>query len=175
MSKYLKVKEQKTFKVPLQSEVSDFIKLKKNWPQKFCEYYAERFWNFYESNGWKVSGRALMKSWESAFYAQWQTLKFKEDIDFMNRCIVTDPTIPADKKGSSYMNTCLAEHVKHWDKIIDENYAKVYDYMKDHSLIKMTGEEKQKAIRYADGNVIKGKALCVKIIFDRMVTHNEVF
>ena len=27
---------------------------------------AERFWNHYESNGWKVGGRSAMKDWKAA-------------------------------------------------------------------------------------------------------------
>lgn len=74
------------FKIPLQTEIQVYIKEKKGWPESFCIYYAERFWNFYASNGWKVSGKTAMKNWQAAFNANWQNLKFKEDIDMLQRC-----------------------------------------------------------------------------------------
>jgi hypothetical protein len=163
------------FKIPMQSEVSKYIREKKNWPQKFCDHYAERFWNFYNSNGWKVSGRAAMKSWESAFNSNWQDLKYKNDIEFLNKCIAEDPTIPKDVKGNAYLNTCLSIYGKTWDKIEDSTLAVVYDYMKERRLILMTDPEKELAKRVAAGDVVKGKAKCIKIIFDRMITNNQIF
>lgn len=74
------------FKIPLQTEIQVYMKERKGWPASFILYYAERFWNFYQSNGWKVSGRAPMKDWKAAFNSQWQTLKFKEDVDMFQRC-----------------------------------------------------------------------------------------
>lgn len=74
-----------SFKIPLQSEIQAYMKAKKNWPDQFCAYYAERFWGFYASNGWKVSGRAAMRDWKAAFNSQWQHLKFKEDIEMLAR------------------------------------------------------------------------------------------
>lgn len=73
------------FKIPLQTEIQAYMRDKKGWPEQFCIYYAERFWGFYASNGWKVSGKAAMKDWKAAFNSQWQNLKFKEDIDMLQR------------------------------------------------------------------------------------------
>src|SRR5882724_11869750 len=75
----------KPFKIPLQSEVEKYIKEKKGWADEFVRYYADRFYNFYMSNGWKVSGRAQMKDWKAAFNSQWQNLKFKEDTEMFNK------------------------------------------------------------------------------------------
>jgi hypothetical protein len=166
----------KPFKIPLQSEVIVFIKEKKNnWPQKFVEYYADRFWNFYQSNGWKVSGRAAMKNWHAAFNSQWQHLQYKQDIDFLNKCLAQEPNIPQTTRQAAFLNSCLADHLKHWDKIPEIQYAEIYDYMKNSKMIKMTDEEKEDAKRLCNGNVIKGKAMCVKFIFNRMITNNEHF
>jgi len=166
----------KPFKIPLQSEVIVYIKEKKSsWPQKFVDYYAEKFWNFYQSNGWKVSGRAAMKNWQAAFTANWQNLKFKEDIDFFNKCIQQEPTIPKTTRQNAFLNTCLSDHLKHWDKIQEKQYADIYDFMKENQMIKMTDQEKKDAKNFCNGDVIKGKALAVKSIFNRMINNNENF
>lgn len=165
----------KAFSIPLQTEVERYIKEKKGWPEKFVTYYAARFWNFYQSNGWKVSGRAAMKDWKAAFNSQWQTLKFKEDIDFMNKCMSKDPQTNGATKEICYLNDVLTDHKNHWDKIPDERYATIYDYMKERKIIVMTQEEKENAKKFCNGSVIKGKALAVRMIFDRMITNNERF
>lgn len=51
------------FKKPSLKEVTDLFK------EKGYEYLAENFYNYYESNGWKI-GRNPMKSW-TATVAQW--------------------------------------------------------------------------------------------------------
>lgn len=162
------------FKIPLQSEVERYMKEKKSWPEKFCSYYAERFYNFYMSNGWKVSGRAAMKDWKAAFNSQWQTLKFKEDIDFFNSCR-NGTNAPQGTQEALFLNERLNDHRKRWDKIQDGEYASIYDWMKERKLIKMTLEEKEQAKQYCNGNVVKGKALAVRLIFNRMITNAEHF
>lgn len=171
----LKLTMNKPFKIPLQSEVVVFIKEKSNWPQKFCEYYAEKFWSHYNSNGWKVSGKAAMKSWTSAFLCNWQQPRFKEDVDFLNKCIAEDPSIPSKEKQPSQLNWWLTQYTKHWDKITDQQLASMYDYMKERKVLKMTPEEKDQVKKNCNGDVTKGKALCIKIIFNKMITNNEHF
>lgn len=163
------------FKIPLQSEVEVYIKEKKGWPPKFCEYYAHRFWNFYQSNGWKVSGKAAMKDWKAAFNSQWQSLKFKEDVDFLNSCLAKDPQTPRETKEIAYLNDLINDYRTKWDKITESQLANVYDYLKERRLIKMTEQEKIDAKTFCNGDVMKGKALAVKMIFDRMITNHEYF
>jgi hypothetical protein len=161
------------FKIPMQSEVARYMKEKKGWPETFCAYYAEKFWNFYTSNGWKVSGRAAMKNWQSAFCSNWQSIKFKEDVEMLNKCIANDNTISSKDKQPSVLNNWLTQHLKHWDKITDEMYAEMYDYMKPLKIIQLTDQQKKTA--KAMGNIIAGKAYCVKTIFDQMITYNVRF
>lgn len=47
-------------KIPTLLEVSNYFIL------KGMESEAENFYDYYESNGWKVGGRAPMKKWEAA-------------------------------------------------------------------------------------------------------------
>lgn len=75
----------KRFSIPLQTEVSKYIKEKKGWPDNFCVHYGEKFWNHYQASGWKLSSGNLIKDWKACFNAQWQTLKFKEDIELLNQ------------------------------------------------------------------------------------------
>jgi len=163
-----------SFQIPLQTEIEKHIKEKKGWPEQFCRYYAERFWNFYNSNGWKVSGRAAMKSWQSAFAAQWQTLKFKEDIEFLNKCMSKEPSINGATREICYLNDCLVDYRKNYDSIPKERYVALYDYLKEKKLIRMTRAEIE-SVKEFYNDVRKGKEMCIKIIFDRMITNGERF
>lgn len=174
------------FKIPLQSEVQAYIQEKKGWPEKFCKYYAERFWSFYQSNGWKVSGRAAMKDWKAAFNGQWQVLKFTEDITFLNSCIkegqekkVTGGQAPpqADmtKDTLTYIDEILAFYEKNWEKVEEVRLASCYDWLKDNKLMRITKEEGARAKENCNGDPMKGKAICVKILFDKLITHGTTF
>lgn len=163
------------FKIPLQSEVEVYIKEKKQWPESFLRYYSERFWNHYQASGWKLSSGNAMKDWRAAFNSNWQTLKFKEDIEFLTRCMSKDPMTPQGTKEIAYLNDCLNNHRKSWDKITESQYAFIYDFMKEKKMIKMTQAEKDNAKQFCNGDIVKGKALAVKMIFDRMITQHESF
>lgn len=164
------------FKIPLQSEVQGYIKEKKNWPEKFCKFYAERFWNFYQSNGWKVSGKAPMKDWKAAFNGQWQTLKFKEDIDMLNACTRSEKETvgtapgPNTDRTLAYMDEVMAYYEKNYDKVEPVRLASCYDTLKEYGLMKITKEEGLLAKTNCGGDLVKGKAMCVKILFDKLIT-----
>lgn len=163
-----------SFKIPLQSEVASYMKERKNWPMPFCVYYAERFWNFYQSNGWKVSGRALMKDWKAAFNSQWQSLKFPEDLSMLAKCI--NGAKPEPQKNGTTLNDALTFYYKYWDKITDDWYVPIYNLMKEKRLIVLTEDEKALAKKLGEKNgVAAGKAYCVKAIFDKMRLYGRSF
>lgn len=58
---YSSRKTQKRFSPPSQNEVVDFFKEKKANTEE-----AEKFFNHFESNGWKVGGKTPMKNWQAA-------------------------------------------------------------------------------------------------------------
>lgn len=157
----------------MQSEVAAYMKEKKGWPERFCSYYAERFWNHYQSNGWKVSGRAAMKDWKAAFNSQWQNLKFSEDVAMLTKCRANDGTINGVEKRGDVLNNWLNEYKRNWDKIPDEVLAKMYDYMKPLGVIKIT--EEQREIARKKPTIIVGKAYVVKTVFDEMITYGRQF
>lgn len=165
----------KIFSIPLQSEIEAYIREKKGWPQKFCEYYAHRFWNNYQASGWKLSNGNAMKDWRAAFNSQWQNLRYKEDIDFFNKCMAKEPSLPQGTREIAYLNDVLNDYRTRWDKIPESQYAFIYDYLKERRMVKMTQEEKENAKAFCNGDIVKGKALAVKMIFDRMITNNESF
>lgn len=128
------------FKIPLQSEVAAYIKEKMKWPDEFCQYYAEKFWSHYQSNGWKVSGKAAMKDWTAAFASQWKTLKWKEDIDKYNELIKGAKIIqmkspPSDEIG--ILDRLMGIYIKHPADISLEKLGTTgdaYETIKKHRL-----------------------------------------
>lgn len=175
------------FKVPLQSEVQAYIQEKKGWPEKFCKHYAEKFWDHYQSNGWKVSGKAAMKDWQAAFRSQWQTLKFIEDINFLNACIreksegkpqangqqpatVGQAPGPTTEGNLMYMDEVMAYYGNNHFEVPDIRLASCYDTLKDYKLMRLTKEESELIRTTYKEDIVKGKAGCVKILFDKLIT-----
>jgi hypothetical protein len=173
------------FKVPLQSEVQAYIKEKKGWPDKFCQHYADKFWNYYNSNGWKVGNKAPMKDWKSAFNAQWQVLKFKDDIDFLNACLKSQQEQPRgttaapapDQEQSTlmYIDEIMAYYEKNWEQVEEVRLASCYDWLKENKLMRISPEEGLRAKQSCNGDTMKGKAICVKILFEKMITRGMTF
>lgn len=160
------------FVIPTISEIAAYMRIKTKWPDKFIEYYAEKFWCYYQSNGWKVSGKAAMKDWNAAFTAQWKQPKFKEDIDFLNECLKTRPV---EKQNKSYLNDLLAAYKKQFDSVPHEALVAAYDFLKAEKRIKLTPEESSLLRKTYGDNVEKGKAACVTIIFSKMITNGLTF
>lgn len=60
----LKLEEEKRFRKPILEEVQNYIQ------ENFLPVDANEFYNYYESNGWKV-GRNPMKNWKAAISGIW--------------------------------------------------------------------------------------------------------
>lgn len=163
------------FTVPLIEEVLVFMKEKMGWPDKFCKYYAEKFWNNYEASGWKLSNGNSMKSWQAAFNANWQNLKYKEDIEVLARCKKEAPAIVKQLNHMDKLNEVLNQYRANFESVSDDKLVRIYDYMKERKLIKMEREEVL-FIKNAYGeDAYRGKAACVKMIFSKMVNYGQHF
>lgn len=168
-----KIGEKKGFEIPTIEEVKAYMKERKGWPEKFLDYYAEKFWCHYQSNGWKVSGKAAMKDWRAAFVSQWQTPKFKEDIEFLNECKKTYLTVV--KTQDNYLNQLLAQYKRKFESVSQEMLVAAYDYMKERRLLKLTKEEKELIVKTYGNNIEKGKAACVITVFNNMINYGKQF
>ena len=115
-----KVQKQKFLKPSLQ-EISLYVQLKEPQASKELVYqFAEKFWNFYESNGWKV-GKNPMKSWQSAIRTWNETLQktinpFKE-----SSAKESFPFLP-QKKGS--WDSRQSEYLRGIESIINDTELK---------------------------------------------------
>lgn len=167
------------FEIPTVEEVRDYMReRKKEWPEKFVEYYAEKFWCHYQSNGWKVSGKAAMKDWRAAIVSQWQKPKFKEDIDFLNDCLKSKTVLHAKISGNDktqWLNDLLAMYGKNFESVNDVEFIRAYDYMKANKLIKLEKDEIELLKVSYGNNIEKGKAACVKMIFSKMINYGKTF
>ncbi len=55
----------KKFTKPTEEEISNYLTEKRSYESNAAILFAEKFWNYYESCGWKV-GRKPMVSWVAA-------------------------------------------------------------------------------------------------------------
>ena len=171
-----KIQDKKAaFQIPTVEEIKAYMGERKDWPPKFIEYYAEKFWCHYQSNGWKVSGKAAMKDWRAAFVSQWQRPKFKEDIDFLNECLKHKPAIIKSMNGNEKLNSLLSQYKQNFESVPDETLIKAYDDMKEKGLIKLPKEDVNLLRASYVGNIEKGKAACVKMIFSKMINYGKTF
>lgn len=170
-----KIGEKKTaFGVPTLKDVKAYMReKKKEWPEKFIEYYAEKFWNTYEASGWRLSNGNKMKSWTAAFSAQWQNPRFQQDIDYLNNCRKNHVTTVQTE--NNFLNQLLNQYKRKFDSVEQSTLIYAYDYLKERKMMKLSQEEKQLIIRTYGNNVEKGKAACVITLFNNMINHGEHF
>src|SRR3954463_15711871 len=74
------------FTPPTLEEVEAFMKTARpKWPIAFCEWYAQKFFYYYRSTGWKLSSNVPLKDWQAAFYSRWESLSTKEAQDTLTK------------------------------------------------------------------------------------------
>jgi hypothetical protein len=175
----------KQFKIPLQSEVAKYMREKMGWPSSFCTYYAERFWGHYQSNGWKVSGRAAMKDWKAAFNSNWQNIKFPEDQAKLSSCMVEDKKLPAATNGQKLdpyqrLDQLMMLYNKDPKAIEEERYCKMHDWLKEQDLISIPSDQEQiitDLVKQYEGPQAqcRAKVMRVQFLFLNMIGKNESF
>lgn len=168
-----KIGEKQGFSVPTVEEVKEYMKIRKEWPEKFLVYYAEKFWNTYEASGWRLSNGNKMKSWTAAFNAQWQDIRYQQDRDFLIECKKTNLSVV--KTEANFLNQLLNQYRKKFDSVDRSHLVTAYDYLKEQKLLKLTQEEKELIIKTYGNDVEKGKAACVITLFNNMINDGKHF
>ena len=165
------------FKIPFRTEVAKYIQDKMGWPPEFCKYYADRFWDFYNSNGWKVSGKAPMKNWQSAFNSQWQKLKFPEDIAELAKYQSRAPAPQTNSKQTPFqrLDYLMNMYTRDGDSVSTETLVKVHDWLKERELLHIQPDQEQMARDVCKDNPERLKAIRVKFMFTNMKGRNESF
>lgn len=159
-------------KIPLQSEVARYMSEKMGWPMEFCLSYADKFWNYYNAQGWKLSNGNAMKDWQSAFQAQWKTIKNKEDIDLLNGI---KAKLETEKTPEDRLNEILELHKKGEYKPKRTDVVAIYDYLKSKGLMKLNKEVINAIVERCGNDKEYGKMLAVRVLFDRYVHENKRF
>lgn len=171
-----KGKAKEKFVIPTIEEVQQYILLKKSgWGKAFCDWYGEKFWMSYEKSGWRLSaGRGgPVKNWQACFNSNWQTLKYSEDFDMLNKLTPKPKTI--DHDTLEFLNEVLSEYRKAPATMTKERMAGCYDWLKENKLIKLTFSQRQEAIEESKKDLLSGKALAVLYVFDHMVNNLLTF
>jgi len=165
-----------SFKIPLQSEVEMYMKEKKGWPESFIKYYAEKFWNHYQASGWKLSSGNSMKDWKACFNSQWQTPKFKEDIDKLNfhslKIVPMNHTIKEIKE----LDELLGIYARHPTQIPFEDFGKYYEFLGRHKLLKPLTQDQINSLREAyQGNNYKCRCAHVQLTISGYIDSGYTF
>ena len=172
------------FKIPLQTEVSDYMVQKRGWTKAFCDYYAEKFWNHYQAAGWRLSNGNPMKDWQAAFNATWQNLKFKEDIDTFNRLEAANKIsvfreqLQKGEVGDEWeqLDALLAKYKQHPTSVPFESFGPWYPVIAEAKMLrKFTNEERQAILQAYEGDLDKCKCAAVQQTFDSYVMSGVTF
>ncbi len=159
-----------------ESDVYQYIKSKKGWPDEFCKYYAEKFFNHYQASGWRLSNGNKIKDWQACFNAQWQQVRYKEDLDYLNKCLAgIKPVISSDGEIGK-LNELLAKYELRYDSISFDEFGKWYDFLKQNNLLKRFTKEDIELIKAAYNNdQYKCRCAVVKDTFNWYVTNRVYF
>lgn len=160
------------FVIPTIEEVSAFMLEKMKWPEKFCNFYAEKFWHNYNSSGWRLSaGRGgPMKNWQSAVSNNWKMIKYDEDRAMLER--FTPKPKAVDPHTLEWVSAILDEYRKDPLSVPIVRLSALYDWLKEQGFTKMlTPEQKELAMAEYKIDVIKGKATAVAFFLDHMVSN----
>lgn len=164
------------FKIPLQTEVQAYMKTKMGWPDKFCEYYAEKFWCAYQASGWKLSNGNAVKDWQACFNSQWKTLKFKEDIELLNSLTKTKVVQGSPGTDIEHLDALLIQYKTKFESVTREQFASWYDYLKANHMMAIFTKGDIELIREAYGNdKVKCRAACVQKTFDGYINSGLTF
>jgi hypothetical protein len=163
-------------KVPLQTEVAKYMEEKTEWPNEFCMYYANKFWNHYQAQGWKLANGNAMKDWKAAFSSQWASVRFEGDIKKLEECKRKTNDIKNMDKDSAlaYMDRILYSY-KSGLKPDRESAFKIYDYLKTNGWMRLTKEQIDEARVRSGNSNDNAKLWALKFFFDRMIANNLTF
>lgn len=160
-------------KPPTQEEVLVFIQYKKPaWPASFTEWYAEKFWSHYQSNGWKLSSSLAMKDWHAAFTAQWQDLRYTEQRNKLQECINAE-TKSTNHDSISYVDGLLSQFKT--GKYNWKDMAAPYKWLVKEGLITFTREEIDRLVMEAGNEKEYGRYLSVKLFFTKLINSGKTF
>jgi len=167
------------FIIPLQSAVSKYMKEKMHWPQEFCDHFADKFWNFYNSTGWKLNGNKKMKSWQSAFNNNWKDLRFAEDKQKLVNILKAleqrkQFELMTHDEFLLYIDGWL-ERYKHEQRPSRELALKIYEELKRRGMAKLSTEKINMA-RVQGGNSVENcRMWALKYMLDEMIERGYSF
>lgn len=159
-------------KIPLQSEIAKYMHEKMNWQMDFCNHYADKFWNYYNAQGWKLSNGNTMKDWQSAFNAQWKIPKDKTDLELLEQSKRNFRM--NDQNGIQFMDAVLMSY-KEGFKPTRDTAITIYDYLKARGWMKLPKEIIKEIVDRIGNDRDKGKIWSIKYLFDIMIEKNETF
>ena len=161
--------------VPLQTTVASYMQEKMGWPPEFCTHYADRFWNHYQAQGWKLSNGNAMKDWRAAFNSQWQRIKDDGDRALLAQIQTKVATERRKMDPVKYLNLCLDAHSRGEYKPKAEEVLNIYDYLKRERKITLTTEEVERILREKGNRREQCRMMAVRILFDRMIREGKTF
>ena len=161
-------------KIPFQSEISRFMADKKGWPDEFCVWYADKFWNHYQSQGWVLSNGNKMKDWKACFNNNWQEIKGDVLIKLNSHKKIEKLSEMDNNTALMYMDKILMSY-KHGLKPDRETAIQMYDRLKAMGKMKLTKEAIEWVREKGGNNNDSCKMWALKYLLDNMKENNLTF
>ncbi|HLZ17590.1 MAG TPA: hypothetical protein VKQ08_11145, partial [Cyclobacteriaceae bacterium] len=174
------------FRTPTIEELRAFMNLcKPDWPTNFIEYYSSRFHSHYQANGWVV-GRVKMKDWHACVRGQWLQLKFKEDKDFLDKCLMepihkmrqAEMRRQADGMFADATTKPIEFYIDFYDKLLqsfqagqvtEKQLQPHYDRLKAIGVMRLPKSQIEAIFVEMGNDRDRGKGLSVKQLFLNLV------
>lgn len=178
-------------KIPLTTEIETYMRERKpEWPDGFVRYYSERFFNHYQAQGWKLSNGNAMKDWKAAFNSNWQFLKFKEDVDYLEKekggavkkmsplALLDDRLRSASgEAGLELLDELLTSYKHRRENVSEDSLYASYGLMNKYNFIDMlVTKTQQDFIMGVYANTVrKGIVAVAKQALETMINHSIRF
>lgn len=160
---------------PTVDQVREYMTQKMpDWPAKFCEWYADKFWNFYESKGWMV-GKNQMTSWKAAFCNNFRDLKddaHQKLLSFQNGSARKKPDA---RTPGVILDYALTEFSRRPTSFPREQLARYFDFLKQNGFLRFPMETKNALVSIFRQDPAKAKALSVEYCFESMINKGKTF
>jgi hypothetical protein len=182
------LKKAPPFRIPTVEEVIEFMdKNMRDWPRSFCEAYGKKFWESYNAKGWQISKYALMKSWESAFWARWANVPYPDDQKLLEKCLqslthkllldqrrresaglfaATDDTPTPLQRTLEFMDGIMTAYIE--GNATDKQLRAVGDWLGPRQLLRLKKAQIDRIIIDQGNDADRGRVMAVKQFFENL-------
>lgn len=159
------------FSVPLQSEISSFLKSKRpEFPNEFCDWYADKIWLFYDQKGWMI-GKNKMQKWKSAVSLHFLDLNDQNQAELNKYKVIP---LKHNRAVLTGIEEIYEKYITHPTQVENGVLAALYDEMKEKGLITVNSLSKEQWGICKKLSPPNNRAQAVKYAFENRALNRKI-